>query len=166
MAVEERFWNKVNQHQKPNACWIWSGTMMPQGYGVMYVGKQWNDSNRIIDYAHRISWRLKNGRIPKGLSVLHGCDNRRCVNPDHLRVGTQKDNVDDMVKRNRFGGGARKGLFGALNPASKLTEEDVLAIRCCYQTGRWGYKRLAEMFGVTPMAVKKIVTGKTWKHIA
>lgn len=175
MALEDRFWKKVSRLAvlngvrsiDPEECWIWTGALMPNGYGAFYVGRNWRHSRKgTMDYAHRVSWTLKFGSIPNGKSILHSCDNRRCVNPNHLWVGTQKDNVRDMLSKGRFGGGALRGLFGTANPASKLTEDDVRAVRSCYSTGRWGYRRLAEMFGVTPVAIKKIVLRRTWKHVA
>lgn len=167
MALEDRFWNKVLKSPDSDMCWCWNGALMPQGYGIFHVGRSWNASpRRVVDYAHRIAWRLTNGPIPKSMNVLHSCDNRRCVNPRHLRLGTQKENVSDMLSRKRFGGGATRGLFGIANPSSKLDDADVVALRACYLTGRWGYRRLGELFGITPIAVKKIVLRTTWRHIA
>ena len=96
-AYEERlrvrFWKKVNK-KAGNSCWEWTACKAG-GYGQIYVrGK--------LVYAHRLSWVWANGKIPKGLFVLHKCDNRVCVNPDHLFLGTNKDNMQDCVRKGRF----------------------------------------------------------------
>lgn len=79
-------------------CWEFHGRYQTRGYGqILYQGQQ--------QLVHRIVYRIMKGRIPKGVFVLHSCDNPRCVNPDHLRLGTAQDNSDDMVDRNRQGNG-------------------------------------------------------------
>jgi hypothetical protein len=88
-----RFWNKVNKTKK---CWEWLATKNNKGYGRIQV----NGKSRL---AHRISYGLKNGEIPRGLEVLHKCDNPLCVNPKHLFLGTHKDNLQDMAKKGRWG---------------------------------------------------------------
>ena len=90
-STQVRFWNKV---LKTDACWIWLAAKSDSGYGVFGVGKQ-------TDKAHRIAWRLSEGEIPHKLFVLHRCDNRPCVNPAHLFLGTNHDNVLDMIAKGR-----------------------------------------------------------------
>lgn len=87
-----RFWQRVERG--PN-CWLWSGGTNERGYGKI------SDDNRRPAYAHRISWEMTNGPIPEGLYVCHHCDNPRCVNPSHLFLGTQKDNLRDMSTKGR-----------------------------------------------------------------
>lgn len=90
-TTEERFWEKVD---KTGECWPWTACIERNGYGSFHVGgrRKW---------AHRVSYELNVGPIPSGEYVLHSCDNRRCVNPAHLRVGTHADNMRDMVDRGR-----------------------------------------------------------------
>jgi len=90
--LEERFWNKVDRFE-PNKCWLWMAYVRKDGYGEFML------NGRCLP-ASRVSWFLTHGRHSKK-HVLHKCDNRRCVNPDHLYEGTQKDNVMDMINRKR-----------------------------------------------------------------
>ena len=89
----ERFWSKVNK-QGINECWEWQSRVIPEGYGQISMGK----TNK---YAHRVAYELTHGEIPNGKCVRHTCDNRACVNPKHLLLGTHQDNMDDMVIRGR-----------------------------------------------------------------
>jgi len=85
------FWKKVI---KKDGCWEWAACTNESGYGIFHTGKK-------TDRAHRVSWILTNGEIPSGLFVCHKCDNPPCTNPDHLFLGTNKDNVDDMIAKGR-----------------------------------------------------------------
>lgn len=98
----DRFWSKVD---KTDSCWIWTGTIDPDGYGRFAL------THRKSVGAHRLSWEISNGRIPKGLGALHNCDVRNCVRPDHIYVGTQQDNSNDMVKRGRAATGLRNARY-------------------------------------------------------
>jgi hypothetical protein len=93
MDLLERFWRKV---RKTDGCWEWTASFRGLGYGQIKV-------NQKMLYAHRVSWEMANGPIPDGLCVLHHCDNPPCVNPDHLFLGTQADNMRDKVRKNRQG---------------------------------------------------------------
>lgn len=89
---EQRFWKKV---RKTDTCWVWTGRLQPDGYAKIYAnGKSLP--------AHRFSYQIHFGSVPSGLVVRHACDNRRCVNPGHLQVGTQKDNIQDGIRRGRI----------------------------------------------------------------
>jgi len=115
VPIETRFWMSVN---KTPSCWLWtagrSGGWGQNRYGS--IGKGRRGQGSIL--AHRLSWILHFGEIPEGLSVLHKCDNTLCVNPEHLFLGTPKDNMQDMVKKGRRKGGKKplgKNLIKAIN---------------------------------------------------
>ena len=152
--VERRFWPRVN---KTDSCWIWTGATTRNGYGRMSVnGRQ--------ERAHRISWTLANGPIPDGRWVLHECDNGLCVNPDHLFLGTARDNTRDMMAkgRSRFGGDNR--ARGERSGRAKLTDEDVRAIRSVWPEMR--QVDLAKRYGVSQVAISHIVLRKSWRHLS
>lgn len=140
---------------EPNSgCWIWMGSIKPNGYGNSKV-----ERTRAGEMAHRKSWRLHKGPVPEGLLVLHKCDVRCCVNPDHLFLGTYSDNLNDMVSKGR---NKPNDLFGEDNPAAKLTAEAVSAIRS--QPKRYGYFRaMARTYGVSACAIADVYYGRTWK---
>lgn len=144
------FWKKVeiskDNFYNDTPCWEWTGgTKM--GAGAFRIdGKTY--------YAYRISWILKNKKIPRGLCVLHKCDNRLCVNPDHLFLGTQKDNLLDMI---------RKGRRGIINNPRKLTPEEVEKIRELYLTGEYSQPEIANLFEISTSHVCNIINRKTWK---
>lgn len=139
--------------QDPNGgCWPWRGYKNAIGYGK--VGKRGGPVS-----AHRAAYEEFVGPIPAGLFVLHKCDNRACINPSHLFLGTQKDNMADMAakKRRRGVGGAR----GSSNHHSKLTESEVLFMRSSGED----YKTLAGKFGICRSYAWAVLHRKTWKHI-
>ena len=99
----QRFWDKVNKNA-PNGCWNWTATTVTRT-GTVYYGRFSLNGKVVI--AHRVAWELENGPIPEKMLVLHKCDNGLCVNPDHLFLGTQRDNMLDMYKKGRG-----KGMLG------------------------------------------------------
>lgn len=113
-----------------------------------------------MEKAHRVSWMLANGPIPAGMVVCHRCDNPPCVNPDHLFLGTQIDNMRDRSKKGR--GNHRKG---SRHGRAKLTEQDVRVIRSRYATGDWKQSDLAAEYGVSQPLIGHIVRRVTWRHI-
>jgi HNH endonuclease len=125
------------------------GLNRPNGYGRFRV-------NGILDYAHRYSWKIYKGSIPQGMNVLHHCDNPSCVNPDHLFLGTQSENLHDMVAKGR--GNQPRG-----SQASKavLTEKQVREILA----SKLGPRALGRMYGVGHSAIVQIKSGKSWKHL-
>jgi HNH endonuclease len=151
-VIQERFEEKFIP--EPNSgCWIWTASINRLGYGtVAHKGKIWK--------AHRVSWDLYTGVIPEGMSVLHKCDNRLCVNPDHLFLGDQTDNMRDMVAKGR---GKTPSLRGEKNPMSKLTAASVSEIRLRVKSGAT-QKSLCPVYGVAPMTISRVVRGETWKE--
>jgi hypothetical protein len=149
----EIFWSKVNKSPEINkTCWEWIGQSLVSGYGRMRFDGTYQSS-------HRISWQMHYGSIPKGLNVLHKCDNRLCVNPEHLFLGTQQDNMIDMVTKGR--GNPPRGKFHTF---AKLTEEQVIEIYKRAKNGD-GLTALARNFNVHMTTVFDIKTQRTWKHL-
>lgn len=146
-TLEERFWAKV---QKSDDCWTWTAAMFVDGYGV-FSGEQKQTR------AHRFSWELQHGPIPDGLSVLHRCDNRACVRPDHLFLGTHEDNMADMDAKGRRHMGER-------HYATNLTEDDVRQIRAAVRRGE-RHDDIAKRYGICRPNVSMIASGKTWRHV-
>lgn len=132
---------------KTATCWLWSAAMGTSGYGHFWL-------NGRPQPASQASYRLYVGEIPAGLFVLHECDNRMCVNPDHLFLGTNQENVADMVAKNR----QAKGVEVA---ASKLSEEQVLSIRSDVRSQR----KIGKDHGISHTQVGHIKAGKFWRHV-
>lgn len=148
--LTERFWRAVEKAEG-DGCWLWAGSLNTWGYG------QIRDEAGKYQGAHRVSWRLAFGPVPQGMSVLHRCDNTRCVRPDHLFLGTQQENVRDRNTKGRDSRGSR-------HPNATLTEEQVLAARAMLANGdRIGV--VARRFGVGYYAIADISRGRSWKHV-
>ena len=145
------FWRNVH---KTKTCWIWIGGIRVRNYGAMrFNGIQW--------LAHRLAWTLINGKIPKGLFVLHTCDNPPCVRPSHLFLGTQKDNVLDMETKGR---GRHLGVQGIRHGMAKMTEDQVREIRSKCETGI-PQNTVAKEFNISKMAVSRIVRRESWRYL-
>lgn len=149
--VRERFWAKVDG-RGPDDCWEWQGATA-EGYGLFIV---WGHPTR----AHRVAWEFTHGPIPAGLLVLHSCDNPPCVNPAHLRIGTDADNTADMHARGRA---APKD--GEHNGHAKLTAAQVAEIRAQYAAGEKSTIALGREFGVSPSAIGLMLKGATWAAV-
>ncbi len=150
IAIAERFWPKVRKQSI--GCWEWLGCRSA-GYGQI-----WMDGRMV--FSHRVSWMLCRGDIPHGLQVLHSCDNPLCVRPDHLFLGTQKENVADCIRKNR-----RDQVFGERNGSAKLTESDVRQIRRLLDLGHTATS-LARRYSVHHVSISQIKLGKTWVHVS
>lgn len=156
----KRFWSKVDRISD-EACWPWRGsTVPPWGYGKLTIR---GHGQR----AHRVSYELAYGPIPKGLFVCHKCDNPGCVNPKHLFLGTHSDNMRDCVRKGRHSTQVNPLLrSGPNNGMSKLSEEAVRVIRETNVPGYFGNSaKLAKKYGVTSDYVRAVARGDRWKHI-
>lgn len=145
---EQRFWPKVS---KTDSCWLWMGAKIQDGYGSFGFGEK-------VVSAHRVSWELHNGPIPNGLCVLHKCDVRNCVNPDHLFLGTRDDNMADRNRKGRQARGEKSGR-------AKLTNAVVIAIRRRYAAGGTSIRKLASEFCISKSQILSVVTFKSWSHV-
>ena len=147
-----RFLAKIRKSVGENGHWLWTGGTAKGGYGTFYVPE------RGLIPAHRFAYESFVGPIPDGLWVLHSCDIPPCVNPAHLFLGTHQDNMNDMVKKGRSPRGERAAH-------AKLTDREVLEIRCRYASGGLTWVKLATQFGVTPRMVAMIVNRICWRHL-
>jgi hypothetical protein len=149
--ILERFWEKVDV-RGPDECWEWLAGKTTNGYGFFCP----RPGSRLR--AHRFSWELHNAQeIPEGLVVRHTCDNKMCVNPAHLLIGTQAENVREAVERglwhNKRGG------------TPVLTADKVREIRRLHKEESLGYKRLGRLFSVSPSAIRAVVKGRSWAWV-
>ena len=135
---------KVDSH---TGCWLWLGAKISSGYGVA----RYNGANA---YTHRVSYETSNGDIPDGLFVLHKCDNPSCMNPEHLFLGTQRENMQDMKEKDRH-------LYGQRNGNARLTDASAKAIKNMSGT----HSSIADKFNVSRRTVGFIKSGATWGHV-
>lgn len=176
-TMQERFWEKVQQTE---TCWSWTAASM-NGYGLLQVARR-------PVRAHRLSWELHFGEIPEDMDVLHKCDNRGCVRPDHLYLGTDVENARDRVLRGRTARGARHGSQtkpesrprgrqhwarqrphevprGERCATSRLTEEVVRSMKAEYLHGDVSQAWLAKKYGLSLNHVGRIIRGEAWAHV-
>jgi hypothetical protein len=151
-SLDDRFWEKVDK-RGPDDCWLWTAATNDAGYGVIRpAGEHSGPCLR----AHRYSAELAGMQI-EGLHVLHSCDNPRCVNPAHLRPGTDAENMRDAMERDRI-------PVGEARANSKLTEAEAYAVRDLRLMG-YGPDVIAGRFGVSRSAVIAIAKQRTWRHL-
>ena len=122
---------------------------------------EWLPNNRVrLAYAHRVSWEIHKGEIPKDVQVLHRCDVPACVNPSHLFLGTNTDNIADKLLKNR-----QHRMRGEKNGNSKITSTIATGIREMYSSGGISYRALAEKFNISKSQCFRIVNTKAWGHL-
>jgi hypothetical protein len=178
-AAKERFWSKVNTAD--TGCWEWSASKCKDGYGTFTAGGY-------AIKAHRAAYALSNGEIPSGMVVRHSCHNPSCCNPDHLSIGTQRDNIQDMLDAGRQFSELRKKPKTTHHAAKigqavrqyrarlraegiphsgrqKLTDEQVRALRFAYGAGA-KLNDLSHQFGICKSAVIRVVKKRTYAHVA
>lgn len=154
------FWLNVDRSD-PNGCWEWTGRRKPAGYGSLFI----RGKNLV---AHRVAWRLVCGPIPPGMFICHHCDNPPCCNPDHLFIGTARDNVRDAIAKGRKdykGGWPGIVRYGEHNYTARLTRNDVQTIRKRYIKGNITYQQLADEYGVTIGHIGRIINRQQWAHV-
>lgn len=149
----DRFWRRVAVTANPEKCWEWRGGKWSNnsGYGRVKIGPKYRS-------AHRLAYALASGAFPSDLCVCHRCDNRICVNPSHLFLGTYQDNHNDMDVKGR-----RRPACGERCALSKLSEADVCFMRA--NQGSLSVREMGEMFQVTDSCIRAVLSGKTWRHI-
>lgn len=152
-----RFWGRV---LRGPGCWLWTGAKDECGYGVITEGgRRGRGFPGKAFKTHRLSWSFAYGEIPSGMSVLHKCDTPACVRPDHLFLGTQRENVADCV-----GKGRNRGATGTKNCKAKLREDEVQEIRFRVARGE-SIPACARAFGIDRGTAWRIVRYKMWAHI-
>lgn len=138
---------------KQDGCWKWGRVPLQNGYGTISMGR----SKTLL--AHRASWEINFGEIPKSHYVCHKCDNPICTNPDHLFIGTAKDNTRDCLNKKR-----KNAPSGINHHNVKLTEEQVGEIKELIIL-KYSQRILAKMYNVSPSTIQNIVDNKTWKNL-
>lgn len=150
-SEEERFLYFVH---KTDSCWNWVGATDGGGYGI-FIKKGGERSK-----AHRYIWERIYGNIPKRMCICHHCDNPSCVNPKHLFLGTQKDNVQDKMNKGRF-----IKMKGRKNGRSIMTKDKVIELRKLYKSGNYTYMQLVKRFGISQTQVARIVKKESWSWV-
>jgi hypothetical protein len=167
-SFREQSWKWFTRTRKCglDGCWEWTGGTSSKGYGrIKYGGR--------MEQAHRVAWETHVGPIPPGMWVLHKCDNRRCVRPDHLFLGTHADNMRDRNQKGRTARGGRTGARlhpdcvarGERTGNARLTSDQVREIRALHAAGNITHKILAARFCVSRRSISAVVTKLAWKHI-
>lgn len=153
--LSERLWSRVDK-RGPDECWLWNGYKDRQGYGRIGVAKH------KIEGAHRVAWEVTFGPIPKGLCVCHDCpdgDNPSCCNPNHLWLGDNDQNIQDMVIKGRQNRGRK-------HRSAKIDENAVSEIRFTKETLPVTNAALAKAWGISSNQVAYILSRKNWRHVA
>lgn len=154
-TIEERF-PDLYTPEPFSGCWLWIGCVNQEGYGQFTVRRK--GLTPTSDKAHRLSFRLHKGEIPNGLKVLHSCDTPMCVNPAHLRLGTDRDNKMDSIRKGRH-------AHGETNGTTKLTARDVLTIRKLFADGPVNQTELGLRYGVHGSIINAVIHRRNWRHL-
>lgn len=180
---ERARFERFTSRGQPTECWPWRGYVMKNGYGRFGRTPPIVGLEVVKVLAHRMAWMFANGDIPDATMVLHRCDNRCCVNPAHLFLGSAADNTSDMIAKGRHSHGARhfarrhpdrfvenvtSGISkrsGSNHYAAKLTEAAVVRIRELHAGGH-SLRSIARQFGVTDANIAAVVSRRTWRHVA
>ncbi len=167
---ESHFWSKVDK-KAPEDCWNWTAYRNQCGYGVIGVG------GKTTALAHRVAHAFHQNQISSNPAdcVLHKCDNPACCNPNHLFVGTQRQNAFDRESKGRGNHNGPNRFWHKKHPekvrrgenigSAKLNNESVVKIRSMYSTGQWRQIDLAKLFGVNQTIISDVVIRRTWRHI-
>lgn len=152
--IEIRFWQLVDK-KEDHECWLWKRPPSSNGYGRIRVKETGKEEG-----AHRVSWWLHNNKtdIPDGMVVMHSCDNKLCVNPKHLSIGTFKENTHDMIKKGRA---KYKTFPGESNANALLTKQDIIFIR----NSNLKHTELAKMLNVSSACIADVRKRRSWTHI-
>lgn len=153
--VRSSAWLLERRKIADSGCWLWTKSLDLGGYGK--CGTTNAAREQFFVSAHRLSWETFVGPIPEGMNVLHKCDVRNCINPDHLFLGSQKNNIEDMFRKNR--GHIPRG---ETNGNAKLSESDIRDIRSSTDS----HVTVGLRYGVTGEAIAAIRKRRTWRHIA
>lgn len=150
----QKLLNKITEDPF-TGCWLWTGAKFPSGYGILnykYKGK-------IINRAHRVSYILHYGDIPKGKFVCHACDIKHCVNPQHLWIGTAKENRDDCVRK------GRTNIAKGSQKSKIFNEGQISFIRAILQLNVFTHQQIADAFKVKRRTISAIADRSNWKHV-
>lgn len=155
-----RFWAKVDKNgpvvrPELGPCWLWTAALFDNGYGAFRLEVKQRR-------AHVVSYEWHVGPVPEGLSVLHDCDVRHCIRPDHLFAGTQKDNIQDALSKGRMATGVRSGMHA--QGLTTLTEDQVREIHALVALGA-RHGDIGAQFGVSQTMVSNIARGDAWGHL-
>ena len=140
----DRFWRSIH---KTSTCWLWQGAVGSTGYGVLTIEKRQH-------YAHRLSWEMHYGRIPDDKIICHHCDTPLCVNPTHLFLGVQADNIHDALRKGRM-------RHGSLHPNAVLDEQQIQTILQSTLSSR----QLAKLYHVSKTTILNIRNRVSWRHV-
>lgn len=152
-TLKNHFFKYVPVPENDNDCMEWLGYVNPSGYGKLM-------HNLKSLRAHRISYKIFIGEIPSDKEVCHSCDNTKCINPNHLFLGTHQDNMKDMIKKQRW-----EPLRGNQRNDRKLCENDIIVIRD-YLSSEKTYSEIAKFYQVDKSTIRRIVLKKSWRHVA